>query len=65
MIRMTKVLPLHLHITKGLEKLADHIRAGEPMDNYYAKTRIPRRVYLQAAHISFRRTLKKNSNPKF
>jgi hypothetical protein len=34
------------------------------MDNYYAKTRIPRMVYLQAAHISFRRTLKKNGNPK-
>ena len=64
MIRMTKGLPLHQHITNGLEKLADHIRRGEAMDNYYAKTRIPRMVYLQAAHISFRRTLKKNGNPK-
>ena len=64
MIRMTKGLPLHQHITTGLEKLADHIRAGEAMDNYYAKTRIPRLVYLHAAHISFRRTLKKNGNPK-
>jgi hypothetical protein len=65
MIRMTKGLPLHQHITKGLHTLADHIRRGEAMDNYYAKTRIPRLVYLQAAHISFRRTLKKNGNPKF
>lgn len=64
MIRMTKGLPLHQHITTGLEKLADHIRRGEAMDNYYAKTRIPRLVYLQAAHISFRRTLKKNGNPQ-
>ena len=63
MIRMTKGLPLHQHITTGLEKLADHIRSGEAMDNYYAKTRIPRLVYLQAAHISFRKTLKKNSIP--
>ena len=53
-----------IRMTKGLQKLADHIRAGEAMDNYYAKTRIPRLVYLHAAHISFRRTLKKNGNPK-
>ena len=63
MIRMTKGLPLHQHITTGLQTLADHIRRGEAMDNYYAKTRIPRLVYLQAAHISFRKTLKKNSIP--
>ena len=65
MIRMTKGLPLHQHMTKGLQTLADHIRRGKAMDNYYARTRIPRFVYLQAAHISFRRTLKKNGNPKF
>ena len=64
MIRMTKGLPLHQHMTKGLQTLADHIRRGKAMDNYYARTRIPRFVYLQAAHISFRRTLKKNGNPK-
>ena len=64
MIRMTKGLPLHQHITTGLEKLADHIRAGEAMHNNYARTRIPRLVYLHAAHISFRKTLKKNGNPK-
>ena len=64
MIRMTKGLPLHQHITKGLHTHADHIRRGEAMDNYYAKTRIPRMVYLQAAHITFRSTLKKIGNPK-
>ena len=64
MVRMTKSLPLHRHITKGLCTLADHIRRGEAMENYYARTRIPRTVYLQAAHISFRKTLKKNGNPK-
>ena len=47
-------------IGKGLEVLADNIRNGESMENYYAKTRIPRLVYLQAAHMMFRQTLKEN-----
>ena len=64
MIRMTKGLPLHQHITPGLETLAAHIRAGEAMHNYYARTRSPRLVYHHAAHISFRRPLKKPGNPK-
>ena len=62
MIRATKGLPLHQDIEKGLHRLADHIRSGEAMGNYYAKTVIPRAVYLQAAHMSFRKTLKKNGN---
>ena len=62
MIRATKGLPLHQDIEKGLHRLADHIRSGEAMGNYYAKTVIPRSVYLQAAHMSFRKTLKKNGN---
>ena len=62
MIRATKGLPLHQDIEKGLHRLADHIRDGAAMDNYYAKTVIPRAVYLQAAHMSFRKTLKKNGN---
>ena len=62
MIRATKGLPLHRDIEKGLHRLADHIRKGEAMGNYYAKTVIPRAVYLQAAHMSFRKTLKKNGN---
>ena len=62
MIRATKGLPLHQDIEKGLHQLADHIRRGEAMGNYYAKTVIPRAVYLQAAHMSFRKTLKKNGN---
>ena len=62
MIRATKGLPLHQDIEKGLHRLADHIHRGEAMGNYYAKTVIPRAVYLQAAHMSFRKTLKKNGN---
>ena len=62
MIRATKGLPIHQDIEKGLHQLADHIRRGEAMGNYYAKTVIPRSVYLQAAHMSFRKTLKKNGN---
>ena len=62
MIRATKGLPLHRDIEKGLHRLADHIRSGAAMGNYYAKTLIPRGVYLQAAHMSFRKTLKKNGN---
>ena len=60
MIRATKGLPLHQDMEKGLHRLADHIRRGKAMGNYYAKTVIPRAVYLQAAHMSFRKTLKKN-----
>ena len=60
MIRATRGLPLHQDIEKGLHRLADHIRQGTAMGNYYAKTVIPRAVYLQAAHMSFRKTLKKN-----
>lgn len=62
MIRATKGLPLHQDMEKGLHRLADHIRSGAAMANYYAKTVIPRSVYLQAAHMSFRKTLKKNGN---
>ena len=60
MIRATSGLPLHRDIEKGLHLLADHIRRGTAMGNYYAKTLIPRGVYLQAAHMTFRKTLKKN-----
>lgn len=60
MIRATNGLPLHRDIEKGLHRLADHIRRGTAMGNYYAKTLIPRGVYLQAAHMTFRKTLKKN-----
>ena len=62
MIRATKGLPLHWDIEKGLHRLADRIRDGAAMNNYYAKTVIPRAVYLQAAHMSFRKTLRKNGN---
>ena len=62
MISTLKSLPLNKglnkDIGKGLKVLAYNIRNGESMENYYAKTRIPRAVYLQAAHMMFRRTLK-------
>ena len=66
MIRATRSLPLkkglHRSIGQGLERLADHIRRGTPMGNCYANTKIPRAVHLQAAHMTFRKTLKKNGN---
>ena len=69
MIRATQGLPLkkglHQNIGKGLQRLADHSRKGEPMGNDYANTKIPRAVYLQAAHMTFRKTLKKNGNTGF
>ena len=69
MIRATRGLPmktlLHHGIGTGLQKLASHIRRGESMGNVYANTRIPRAVYKLAAHITFRKTLKKNGNTKF
>ena len=43
-------------IGTGLKWLADSIRKYKAMENYYAKTRIHRVVYLQAAHMMFRRT---------
>ena len=66
MIRATRSFPLkkglHRSIGQGLERLANHIRRGTHMGNCYANTKIPRVVYLQAAHMTFRRTLKKNGN---
>ena len=51
---------LNKDIRKGLKWLADSIRKYKAMENYCAKTRNHRVVYLQAAHMMFRRTLKKN-----
>ncbi len=65
MISTLKNMPLKKGLNKdiglGLEVLADSIRKGESMENYYAKTKIPRAVYLQAAHMMFRQTLKENA----
>ena len=58
---MTLKKGLNKDIGIGLEVLADNVRKGESMENYYAKTRILRVVYLQAAHMMFRQTLKENS----
>ena len=64
MISVLKNMPLkkgfNKDIGKGIEQLANAIARGEVTDNYYAKTKIPRAVYLMAAHMSFRKTLKKN-----
>ena len=49
-------------IQKGMKKMADKILMGEAMENYYAKTKVPRMIYLQAAHMLFRKELKKNGN---
>ena len=63
MVRAIQNLPLvNKDIEKGLEQLADHIRRGEAMENFYAQTKIPRVVYQQAAHMSFRQTLKQNGH---
>ena len=63
MVRAVKNLPLvNKDIEKGLEQLADHIRRSEAMENIYAQTKIPRVVYQQAAHMSFRQTLKQNGH---
>ena len=59
-------MPFARHINKDIEKgmklLADKILTGAAMENYYAKTKIPRMVYMQAAHMLFRKSLKKNGN---
>ena len=64
MISTLKTMPLkkglNKDIGKGMELLAANILKGGVMDNYYAKTKIPRVVYLKAAHMSFRKTLKEN-----
>ena len=61
MVRAIKNLPLvNKGIEKGLVRLADHVRRGEAMENFYAQMKIPRVLYQQAAHMMFRQTLKEN-----
>ena len=61
LIRALKSIPLiNKDVEKGLQQLADSIRKGGAMENYYTKTKIPRRIYLLAAHTLFRKTLKEN-----
>ena len=66
MISTLKTMPLKKGLNKnigtGLELLATTICKSEAMENYYAQTKIPRMVYLQAAHMNFRKTLKENGN---
>ncbi|MEE1085919.1 MAG: hypothetical protein U0L05_01930 [Schaedlerella sp.] len=64
MISTLKNLPLNKGLNKdlglGIEKLARAILTCEILGNYYCKTKIPRFAYLQAAHMMFRKTMKKN-----
>ena len=52
--------PFNKDVFKGLEKLAEAIKNGQTMENYYCKTSIPRFVYKSAAHKMFNDTLKAN-----
>ena len=64
MISTLKGMPLktgfNKDIGKGLETIAKAISEQKKIDNYYAKTKIPRIVYLKAAHMTFRKILKEN-----
>ena len=64
MICVLKNLPLKKglngDIGRGIALLAEKIAHNEAMGNYCAKTKIPRAVYRMAAHMTFRKTLKKN-----
>ncbi len=50
-------------IGEGLEKLARCVVKGTATTNIYAKTSIPRWIYLKAAHSMFRNILKENGAP--
>ena len=67
MIRKLKNMPLKKGFNKaiglGLEKLARCIVKGTAIENIYAKTSIPRWIYLKAAHSMFRNILKENGAP--
>lgn len=52
---------LNKDIGKGLETLARAISEQRQIEDYYARTKIPRIVYLKAAHMTFRKTLKENN----
>lgn len=45
-------------VGKGLRILAKAIVNRKKMKNYYAKTLIPRVIYMQAAHVTFRKSMK-------
>ena len=51
---------LNKDIGNGLEILAKAIQKQECIENYYAKTKIPRIVYIKAAHMTFRKALREN-----
>lgn len=49
---------LNKDIWRGISKLAYAVQNKESMENYYTKTKIPRTVYLKAAHMTFNKSLK-------
>ena len=51
---------LNKNIEEGISKLALAISQEKTIENEYCKTAIPRIVYLKAAHMTFRKTMKKN-----
>ena len=64
LVRPLKSVPctgwLHKDVKKGIGILADAIAKQRIMDNYYAKTKLPRAAYLNIAHISFKKQMKEN-----
>ena len=65
MVRIVQEMPLKINLNKetdkGFNKLAAAVSKGEPTDNIYCKTAIPRWVYLMAAHSKFRKEIKENT----
>ena len=65
LVRPLKDVPctgwLHKDVKKGLDLLAKTIAGQEIMDNYYAKSKLPRFAYLNIAHVSFKKQLKENN----
>lgn len=58
--KMSLKTGLNKDIGNGFENLALAVSKGERMENYYSRTAIPRLLYIKAAHMTFRKTMKKN-----
>lgn len=64
MVRAVEGMPvknvLLKDVIRGIEKLAYAITCHKKLKNYCTKTRIPREIYLKAAHMNFDKTAKEN-----
>lgn len=64
MVHALKAMPLKKGFNKevglALERLAKAVKEGGCVENMFAQTKIPRFIYLQAAHSLFRKTMKEN-----